>query len=193
MPCVLPCHRFNVHFLISEQDQLQLAATRLSSYVPDSVAGAFAQYGVTYENTRWDDDVPSKDVVNMIDKKPKFHLLIPANKPSVNLCRTVLSAAILNYPPSTLISYGTNRGRKGDLAGDVYDTFDFLLGKEAHDDDLILVVNDGMPPQSFQNTCLTISRYTFPTPCRSNIEPFLPWHARHRCQITGSIRNYKRH
>ena len=55
----------------------------------------------------------------------------------------MLSAAILNYPPPTLISYGApeeNERLRSDL---VKNTFNFLLGKEAHDDDLIVVVEEG--------------------------------------------------
>lgn len=76
-------------------------------------------------------------------KKPKFHLLIPANKPTENLCKTLMSAAILNYPPPTLISYG-NKGHDERPGADVVSNiFNFLHGKEAHDDDLILVVEEG--------------------------------------------------
>jgi hypothetical protein len=123
---------------------LQLAAATLSSHIPNTVTNGFAQYRGGYENTRWDDDVESKDMSNTIVKKPKFHLLIPANKPTANLCKTMLSAAILNYPPPTLISYGAPGGSERPGADIVKNTFNFLLGREAHEDDLILVVEEGI-------------------------------------------------
>lgn len=123
---------------------MQLAAATLSNYVPDSVTEAFIHHAGEYENIRWDDDVESKDTSNTVVKKPKFHLLIPANKPTANLCKTMLSAAILNYPPPTLISYGAPGGNERPGADVVKSTFNFLLGREAHEDDLILVVEEGM-------------------------------------------------
>jgi hypothetical protein len=116
----------------------------LSSYVPDRVTDAFAQYGGKYENTRWDDDVTSEEASYGTAKRPKFHLLIPANKPSVNLCKTMLSAAVLNYPPPTLINYGTNLGNKQPGENVVKNTFRFLLGKEVHESDLIFIIEEGM-------------------------------------------------
>ncbi|KAH6713544.1 hypothetical protein BKA61DRAFT_436308, partial [Leptodontidium sp. MPI-SDFR-AT-0119] len=73
---------------------------------------------------------------------PKFHLLIPTNNSSVNLCKTLLSAAILNYPPPTLISYGESPDSERPGMDVVKNTFSFLLGKEVHDDDLVLIVDE---------------------------------------------------
>lgn len=36
-----------------------------------------------------------------------MHLLIPAQQSSLDICKTLLSAAVLNYPPPTLIGYGS--------------------------------------------------------------------------------------
>ena len=95
----------------------------------------------------------SKNVISS-DANPKFHLLIPSSKPTANLCKTLLSAAILNYPPPTLVSYGASGGNE-QLGDDVVrNTLGFLLGKEAHDDDLILVVEEGREvrePKSLKN------------------------------------------
>jgi hypothetical protein len=93
-------------------------------------------------DTRWDDDIDEER--GKIVKKPKFHLLIPSNNPSPNLCKTLLSAAILNYPPPTLISYDIS-GRSQQFGGDlVINTYKFLCSKEAHDNDLILIVEEGV-------------------------------------------------
>jgi hypothetical protein len=95
---------------------------------------------------RWDDDLEDKSLGNSIIKTPKFHLLIPAIIPTANLCKTLLSAAILNYPPPTLVSYGATDGNNRPGADVVRRTFSFLLGKEVHDDDLLLVLEEGRHP-----------------------------------------------
>ncbi|KAE9366029.1 hypothetical protein N431DRAFT_517049 [Stipitochalara longipes BDJ] len=123
------------------KDDLQFAAATLGSYVPDRVTKVLAHHIEGYESTRWDDVVVSEDEGKGIAKKPNFHLLIPYNKPTANLCKTMLSAAILNYPPPTLISYRTV-GSKNYMPDVVQNTYEFLLEKEAHDDDLILVVEE---------------------------------------------------
>ena len=130
------------HELTAKQDDLQLAAATLSSYVPDRVTNALAHHVAGYE--RWDDVVESEDIGRVTVKKPKFHLLIPYNKPTANLCKTMLSAAVLNYPPPTLIGYVAAGGSERPGADVVQNTLNFLLGREAHDDDLILVVEEGM-------------------------------------------------
>jgi hypothetical protein len=118
-----------------------------SSYIPTTLADVISQYG-ELDNMRWDDDLEEKSPGKSIIKKPKFHLLIPANIPTANLCKTLLSAAILNYPPPTLVSYGATEGNNRAGADVVRRTFNFLLGKEVHDDDLMLVLEDGRHPQS---------------------------------------------
>lgn len=102
-----------------------------------------SQYGASFEDTRWDDDVELNTANNTMIKKPKFHLLIAAKSNSTNLCKTLLSAAILNYPPPTLISYGTVENNERPGMEVVKNTYSFLLGKEAHDEDLILIVEEG--------------------------------------------------
>jgi hypothetical protein len=93
--------------LIAKQEDLHLAAATLSRYVPERVTNTLAHHIEGYEATRWDDVVESAGMGQDSVKKPKFHLLIPYNKPTANLCKTMLSAAVLNYPPPTLISYGS--------------------------------------------------------------------------------------
>ncbi|KUJ15336.1 uncharacterized protein LY89DRAFT_719906 [Mollisia scopiformis] len=120
---------------------LSRTASSLKDYIPDSITDVIAQYG-DFEEQRWDDGVDPENATSRIIKKPKFHLLIPANKPTENLCKTLLSAAILNYPPPTLISYG-NKGQDTRPGADVVkNIFAFLHGKEVHEDDFILVVEE---------------------------------------------------
>ncbi|CZR58143.1 uncharacterized protein PAC_08034 [Phialocephala subalpina] len=120
---------------------LSRTASAIKEYIPDSITDVLAQYG-DFEEQRWDDGVDPENTTQMIIKKPKFHLLIPANKPTENLCKTLMSAAILNYPPPTLISYG-NKGHDERPGADIVSNiFNFLHGKEAHDDDLILIVEE---------------------------------------------------
>jgi hypothetical protein len=132
------------HKLIAKQDDFHVAAATLSRYVPERVTNTLAHHIEGYEATRWDDVVESAGMGQDSVKKPKFHLLIPYHKPTANLCKTILSAAILNYPPPTLISYGSPGGSERPGADILQNMFDFLLGREAHDDDLILVVEEGM-------------------------------------------------
>jgi hypothetical protein len=76
-------------------------------------------------------------------KKPKFHLLIPSKKPTPNLCRALLLDAALNYPPPTLVGYGiegTNMSHGVDV---VMSAYSILQGRQAHDDDFILVIEEG--------------------------------------------------
>ncbi|TVY25514.1 hypothetical protein LHYA1_G005093, partial [Lachnellula hyalina] len=135
-----------VLFLIIERrhaDDLQLTVSTLGGYVPYSISDAISHYGEVeqVEQNRWDDVVDPNSGSSV--KKPKFHLLIPTpdTNASANLCKTLMSAAILNYPPPTLIHYGDAGGAFTRPGADIVrNVFSFLLGKEAHDDDLILVV-----------------------------------------------------
>jgi len=87
-------------------------------------------------------------------KKPKFHLLIPTpnGRSTPKLCKTLLSAAVLNYPPPTLLRYQETAVAIRPGADVVRNVFSFLLGKEAHDDDLILIVGEGMNRSHFPNS-----------------------------------------
>ncbi|KAE8445156.1 hypothetical protein EG329_013652 [Mollisiaceae sp. DMI_Dod_QoI] len=123
------------------QVDLSRTASTLKEYIPNSITDVIAQYG-DFEEQRWDDDVDPENATQRIIKKPKFHLLIPASKPTENLCKTLMSAAMLNYPPPTLISYGNTGHNERPGVDEVSNIFAFLHGKEAHDDDLILVVEE---------------------------------------------------
>jgi hypothetical protein len=121
---------------------MQRTASNLSIYVPASITGVINKFQ-ELEDTRWDDLEVSRNSSNS-NVKTKFHLLIPSSKPTANLCKTLLSAAILKYPPPTLVSYGAPGGSKRPGGDMVRNTLGFLLGKEVHGDDLILVVEEGM-------------------------------------------------
>ncbi|KAI9811771.1 MAG: hypothetical protein M1827_005316 [Pycnora praestabilis] len=94
---------------------------------------------------------------------PTFHLLIPASEPNANLCKTILSALILEYPPPTLInfnkSFNGDSWDKGSHTGKIRGVFDFLQDeKQVKEKDLVLII-DGydvwfqLPPE------VLISRY----------------------------------
>lgn len=108
-----------------------------------------------FQPTNIQDDpiqLPSKD------SKSNFHLLITtsASTTRTTLCQCLISAAILDYPPPTLVNYERSvrlrRGREN-----VQDIYDFLTGKEVGGDDVVLIVSEStwlqLPPQ------VTISRF----------------------------------
>lgn len=112
------------------------------------MAGAFAPYTII-ENSEWDDTVPfpSNETNTITDTTPKFHLIIPARKKSVNLCKTLLTASILNYPPPTLLGFRLKsdeteeKEKEASTLQEIQDTLDFLNGKDIYDDDLVLLLN----------------------------------------------------
>jgi hypothetical protein len=92
-------------------------------------------------NVRSSDDDNRISTESLLDK-PKFHLLIPAKKHSLDLCKVLLSAAVLNYPPPTLVGYGVPDEEEYQEAAAIEDTLLFLEGKEVRDGDLALIVNE---------------------------------------------------
>lgn len=77
---------------------------------------------------------------------PSFHLVIPASEANANLCKTILSASILNYPAPTLINYGKNftgdSWDKGTHTGKIRGIYDFLENaKHIADQDLVLIID----------------------------------------------------
>ncbi len=73
--------------------------------------------------------------------RPKFHLLIPATSANVSLCRTLVSAAILNYPPPTLLHYDPNSGANTEIKNDILYIYKFLNNKDLGDEDLVMVAD----------------------------------------------------
>ncbi|KAH7346791.1 hypothetical protein BKA65DRAFT_595231 [Rhexocercosporidium sp. MPI-PUGE-AT-0058] len=143
--------------------ELQFSASTLTNYIPTSITDAIATYGEPEpEDTRWNDVDPKNDSTHIVIKKPKFHLFIPAHKPTANLCKTLLSAAILNYPPPIIISCGESPDSERPGLDVVKNIFSFLLGKEVHDDDLVLIVDEGtifqLPAEIVISRFLHISR-----------------------------------
>lgn len=106
--------------------------------MPAGFPDIISQYGSEFQDTRWDDKVHVGEVTI---KKPKFLLLIPARNSSANLCKTLLSAAILNYPPPTLVGYRRNDTSDSSILNT---TYGFLLGKEVRDNDIVLIVEESM-------------------------------------------------
>lgn len=131
--------------LTNDQVGITQKVLQLGSYCAIGFIESFASYGdLDLNSLRWDDEL---QVRNGSAGRPKFHLVIPARKPTANLCKTLLSAANLNYPPPSALGYGSVAEEKrpgSDVVGNIYN---FLLGKEAHDDDLILLVDEGMHSQ----------------------------------------------
>lgn len=84
-------------------------------------------------------DTPKKSAI--------LHLLIPADHKDVNLCKTMLSAAVAGYPTPTLINWGAKFDDKTLVAGGshlakISGVLEYLrtLGPE-RDDDLLLLVD----------------------------------------------------
>lgn len=78
-----------------------------------------------------------------VDRTPKIHLVIVARVPSPSLCRTLLSAAVLNYPSPVLINYGSTEDESRAIPDSIYKTYEFLAGADVHDDDLTLILEGG--------------------------------------------------
>ena len=94
----------------------------------------------------WDGSHDS-DVKNLSTsgKGPTFRLLIPtASKATLSLCRIILSAAILNYPPPTLLGFGNKEDVDGPGADVMRDALRFVGWKDAREDDLVLIVDESL-------------------------------------------------
>ncbi|KAH6717613.1 hypothetical protein BKA61DRAFT_732070 [Leptodontidium sp. MPI-SDFR-AT-0119] len=78
-----------------------------------------------------------------------LHILIPANKRDINLCKTVASAAVLKYPIPTLVNWKKNFsdpvfGNVGDShIGKIKGVLDYLNTLPADRDDDLVVLVDG--------------------------------------------------
>jgi hypothetical protein len=130
--------------LLNAPGQPSTHSLNLSTYIPNRITPVISQYAET-EHTRWDDDIDPepKSTSNMNIKKPKLHLLMPSKKPTPNLCRALLSATALNYTPPTLVGYGIEGANMKHGVDVVRSTYSILQGRQAHDDDLILVIEEG--------------------------------------------------
>ncbi|KAK0103663.1 hypothetical protein ONS95_005674 [Cadophora gregata] len=131
--------------------ELHFTAATLTTYIPTGITSTVAtqnepgtesepEYEI--QDTRWDDTKNGSDSNHIVFKKPTFHLVIPAYKPSAPLCRALLSAAILDFPPPTLIGYGGKPNKERLSLDGVKSTFGFLTGKDVRADDLVLIVSE---------------------------------------------------
>ncbi|TGO82437.1 hypothetical protein BPOR_0831g00010 [Botrytis porri] len=130
--------------------KIQHSASYLGSYVPEKLAGAFTPSTII-EISDWDETFPfpNNETSTNTDTNPKFHLIMPARKKSLNLCKTLLAASILNYPPPTLLGFKLEsdgnekeeREKETSTLQEIQDTLDFLNGKDMHDEDLVLLLN----------------------------------------------------
>nr|POE77348.1 hypothetical protein CFP56_08995 [Quercus suber] len=76
-----------------------------------------------------------------------LHLLIPASHPDVNLCKVLVSAAILGYPSPVIINWNTSFHTHGQVDGGshlakisgVYEYLSHL--NSTHDEDIVLLVD----------------------------------------------------
>ncbi|KAI9785671.1 MAG: hypothetical protein M1835_003255 [Candelina submexicana] len=88
-----------------------------------------------------------------------FHLLIPASRTTPELCKTLISANILNYPPPILVNFGkdfndADSNHTGSHTGKLRGVLDHLRDdRQIHDEDIVLVI-DGydvwfqLPPET---------------------------------------------
>ncbi|KAF7961211.1 hypothetical protein EAE96_000877 [Botrytis aclada] len=128
--------------------KFQPSVSQLDSSVPEKLAGAFESHTIT-ESSEWDATIPFpyNETITNTDTTPEFHLLIPARKKSLTLCKTLLTASILNYPPPTLLGFISESDKKAEkeketsVLQEIQDTLDFLNGKGMHDEDLVLLLN----------------------------------------------------
>ena len=76
---------------------------------------------------------------------PSFHLVITGAKKSPQLCRSLLSAAILDYPPPTLINYDDGAQTSQSKINDAKKVHDFLQSSESglRENDAVLVIDGG--------------------------------------------------
>ena len=103
------------------------------------------------------DDTNALAASGLKNGSPYLHLVIPASETNANLCKTLLSTFILDYPPPTLINYGKNFSGdgwdKGTHTGKIRGIYDFLTNPKLVDDQDLVLVIDGydiwfqLPPE----------------------------------------------
>ncbi|OBT66362.1 hypothetical protein VE03_04827 [Pseudogymnoascus sp. 23342-1-I1] len=131
--------RLTIALLIS----LLLAAAymdHIKHYVSTSLSSS-NKPASNQEESNWGINAGNNSSNGSIDGN-KFVLVIPARRPSVALCKTLVSAAILNYPPATLVGYGAENNENEADGGATTDTLKFLMSKQIQDGDLALVVDE---------------------------------------------------
>lgn len=82
-----------------------------------------------------------------VQRPGNLHLLIPASKPDVNLCKLLLGAATLGYPSPVLINYNETFDEPGLVAGGshlakIAGVHRYVANlHESHDEDIVLMVD----------------------------------------------------
>lgn len=94
---------------------------------------------------------PSRDGSTLANTREvvdrSFHLLIPASKTTPELCKTLLSANILDYPPPILVNFGkvfneSDPNDNGSHTGKLRGVLDHLHDdKQIHEEDIVLVID----------------------------------------------------
>lgn len=80
----------------------------------------------------------SPDKIAASENSGFFHILIPADRSDVNLCKTILSATILGYPTPTLYNWA----KTGDKMAKISGGLDYLRALDSnHDEDMVLLVD----------------------------------------------------
>jgi hypothetical protein len=85
-------------------------------------------------------------------RRPRFHLLISAHETTPNLCKTLLSAAALNFPSPVLMNYRSKNCQIQGVARHIHKILEFLGGDQVRDTDLVLIMDEGRTP--FACRCL---------------------------------------
>ena len=62
----------------------------------------------------------------------------------MKLCKTLLSAAILKFPPPTLLGYGQEGDRDRPGADVVRNAIKFLGANDVQKDDIVLIADEGV-------------------------------------------------
>ncbi|KAK3063899.1 hypothetical protein LTS18_011839 [Coniosporium uncinatum] len=71
-----------------------------------------------------------------------LHLLVPASESNAGLCRTLLSAALLDYPTLTLINWNqTFKSEDWSHVAKIKAVYQHLQSSDINDDDLVLIVD----------------------------------------------------
>lgn len=126
------CYRCQLLTLYSKDHIKHYVSTSLSSSNKPASEQLDSNWGINTGNSSSNGSIDGN----------RFVLVIPARRPSVALCKTLVSAAILNYPPPTLVGYGAENNENEADGGATTDTLKFLLSKQIQDGDLAVVVDE---------------------------------------------------
>lgn len=115
------------------------------------------------------DELPQEGLTHNDRHTAHLHLLIPASKPNENLCKLLLSAAVLGYPPAVLVNWNQTFDTPHMVAGGshiakirgVYEYLETL--DKTHDRDLVLLMDAydvwlQLGPQTLLNRYFNILR-----------------------------------